>query len=186
MPLRSTRVFHYVDRFAGRIASGGVVLSACCIFVMMVATIVDIVSTQILKAPVMLAYELVSMSLVGAVWLAVAQAQLAERHIVLTFVLARLPETLRRLARCISYWLALLIAAGLVWVFYPALVKSYLTKEAVPTGIPIPVFPSRVLFFIGVIGFLLVCITQVLRITLRGVNGKEVPGSESNKLAGET
>ena len=158
---------------ARKTATIGIVGSSVCIFIMMVAGVVDIVSAQIFRKPVLLAFEVVSISLVGAVWLALAQAQLGERHITISILHSKLSRRGRNIARLFSHILGLLLGLGVCQLAWTLAVRSIAIKEVVPSGIPIPITPARIALLIGAVMFTLIMLTQTVREFTEMVGGRE-------------
>ncbi|MBI2870032.1 MAG: TRAP transporter small permease subunit [Chloroflexi bacterium] len=155
---------------AGKIARLGVIGSSASIMIMMVSGIVDIVSSQIFKAPVLVAYELVGMSLVAAVWLAAAQSQYMDRQIAITVLTARLRRRAGSVVRLVSYLVALALGVSVVWISWPMLVQSIVEKQVVPTGIPIAMYPARLSLLIGAVLFTFICAVQAVSQAVVTVN----------------
>lgn len=154
--------------------------------VLLVATVligaVDVVTTNLFKAPVPSVVELTRVFLVVIVFLGFPQAQLKKSNIVVDIISAKFTGTMKKISRLISALIAMIFFFGIAWAGSLEAIRSTGIKEFASAAIDIPVWPAKIILALG--AFLAGLVSLYCFFTMRSADSSEDNSEKSDSIGG--
>jgi len=117
--------------------------------VILVVMVVDVVRRNMAGSSLAGAYEVVTIMLVGVVFLGLAHAERSDSNIKLTLVTSRLPPRVARRARFVGGSVSLLLCLVISWATIGAAHGSITRGEYQQGILSIPIWPSKAIIALG-------------------------------------
>jgi TRAP-type C4-dicarboxylate transport system permease small subunit len=137
-------------------------LAAGCFFSVMLLIIANILLRGIFKQPILGNYELVGYLTAMGVSFALAHCARVDGHIAAEFIVVRLPKTMQKVISLLVVTLSVCLWGVVIWSMFT---YAYSTKASglVSATAQIAVYPIIVLITIGLVGFWLVLLLQLVQ-----------------------
>ncbi|MGE0801090.1 MAG: TRAP transporter small permease subunit [Lautropia sp.] len=143
------KLFAAVDRWVGRGALAGSVLSSSVLMVTMIASIIDAIGRWLLM-PVQGVFEFNALLIGIVIFLGIAHAQREKRHITVTLLTERLGRRTAALLDAVVLGLSTALFAWTAWLFYQSAADALANHEVAQGVSRFPLFPMKLVMFLGV------------------------------------
>jgi TRAP-type C4-dicarboxylate transport system permease small subunit len=175
------RVITALERLLGTLA-------ALMLLTIMLLVVVDVGLRYLFKSPLGWSYDFISLYLmVGLFFFSLSSTLQHEEHVRVDILLKHFPPAMRHLAELVTYALASLVFAVIVWVTFAKAIGSLQAGEISPGLVPWPTWLSIILVPIGaglmllrmlfrVVGHALTLLTRQPHIALPAVTGSGKAG----------
>jgi TRAP-type C4-dicarboxylate transport system permease small subunit len=147
------------------------IAAASCLLVMMLAGVLDVVTSQTFLRPVYQAYEIAVVFLVLVVWLSVPLVEQEGEQITSTFLYSRMGEGKRGAIDFVSALAATGVTGILALVATQRLFRSFAMDERLPLGQYVPLAPIRLGFALGIYLLTIVCLVKLVLVILERNHG---------------
>lgn len=138
-------------------------LGAICLFAMMIIVFVDVAMRYLFNSPLGFSYDLISLYLmVGVFFFALSDTLRHDEHVRVDILYLRMPEGLRRLCDRISYGLAAVLFAVVLWTGLIRALASTAQGEVMATLIPWPIWVAYWMVPIGTAPIVLLCLLRFI------------------------
>lgn len=140
---------HSIDRVAAALSAILALIAGVLIAVILAVMVTDVAMRNITGSSVAGAYEVLTMMLVGVIFLGLAYAERTDSNIKLTLVTGRLPAAPAKGARVIASLVALAMCAWISWATWNSALLSIDRGEFQQGLLSIPVWPAKLIIAIG-------------------------------------
>lgn len=140
----------------------GIAIAGAAVLAIMFIGAADIAAT-LLNFPIPGAHELIQALMVVVIFLALPEVEARRQHITVDMLTQKLRPTLRRVLGVVNDLLSLLFFSAMAWQGWILFWNSWKIREYAPGLIPFPVYPSKVLFAVGVTLASIVIVVNLLR-----------------------
>ena len=164
----------------GKITSSLDLLAAVCFFAVMVLIIANILLRTIFSQPILGSYELVGYLTAVGVSFALAHCARMGGHIAVDFVVTRLPATMQKVVSVLVTTVSVCLWGVVIWSMFTYAGSTRATGLVSATA-EIPVYPIIGLVTVGLLGFVLVLLLQLvqprqeLALAVKSEHDKKVP-----------
>lgn len=124
-------------------------LAGIALLLMMLVGAIDVISSNLLHAPVAGTYEITETLMVASAFLAMAFAQARGAHIRVDLLTCRLPTRARAVTDLASQLLSAGLFVGIAWYGWDSAIHSIRVGEFSAGSLPLPLWPSRVALAAG-------------------------------------
>lgn len=138
-----------LDRAAARVSSALAMIAGILIAVILAVMVADVAMRNFTGSSVSGAYEVLTMMLVGVIFLGLAYAERTDSNIKLTLVTSRLPGTPAKIARIVSTIVAMLMCLWISWATWNSALLSIDRGEFQQGLLSIPIWPAKLIIAIG-------------------------------------
>ena len=140
---------------------------------LMLMTVADVIMRSFMNRPISGSYELTNLVLTFIVFFGVGYAQHFKEHVVIDVVYERLPHKGRRFISILSSLIYLAITLLICWVVFDY-GRTLVSTNASTAILKIPLWPVAMIAAIGLIGYILAIISDLLLIKEGGVLSNDV------------
>ncbi|MCU0782073.1 MAG: TRAP transporter small permease [Akkermansiaceae bacterium] len=134
--------------FLSRINQYASEISGWLLIAIIVLLMTDFIGRAVSR-PVHGVSELAVFTMVAVVYLGIAHTEKKRGHVRVTAVISRLPHRLQRAFNRVVYLTACAATAVVVWAVAVNAVIAYTSDEAVAGTVPMPVWPVKLVVFVG-------------------------------------
>lgn len=126
--------------------------------------------------------ELTTFVFIATVYLGLAQGEVDDDHIKVSFIYQRVPKTVQRVLYFFNYLLAAIVGGVMAYGAYKSAISSYITDETVAGVMTYPTFPIRTIIFIGIAVYFLQIIVRLFNFFKNKNNPPEKEISDGVKI----
>ena len=150
------------QRMIHRLGNSLAGLSGLCVTYIMLVTTLDVLGRQFFSQSVPGSLEMNRLSLVAAVYLAFAAAELQQRHVEVTLVTSRLSRGWQLVASIVRGMVILTFLGLMIWRTALQALQSIDRAEYTTGLLQLPVWPAKVAIPIGVLAYAFAVIMRMI------------------------
>jgi TRAP-type C4-dicarboxylate transport system permease small subunit len=135
-------IYVIVEKICGRIAGG-------LIMVLMLLTAADVAGRFLFNSPILGAYEISEILMVGIVFLGIAYVQSNKGHVIIEVVTVRMPEKGKIALDTLGYTIGFLMMVLITWDSGGYALKAFITHDYSSGLAKIPLWPGKSLVPLG-------------------------------------
>ena len=170
-----------LDRFMARVSAALALLAGGLIAVILLVMVIDVACRNLAGSSLAGAYEVVTIMLVGVVFLGLAHAERSDSNIKLTLFTSRLPAAVAQKARLVGGSVSLLLCLVATWATISAAQGSIARGEYQQGILSIPIWPAKVIIALG---FTVLAIELVLSLRRTWISPASRAGAAEQEAAG--
>lgn len=162
------------DRLMAVVSSTLALIAGGLIGVILAVMVTDVTRRNVTGGSVAGAYEVITMMLVGVIFLGLAYAERTDSNIKLTLVTSRLPARPAFVARVFSGLVALAMCSWLSWATWGSARLSIERGEFQQGLLSMPIWPAKLVIAIGFLVLTVETVLSLRRTWIRARSGEQV------------
>jgi len=157
----------HAERWFGRAAAAGVLVSCASVTLLMAIGAADIAGTY-LGSPIPGAIEVMESLMVLVIFLALPEVEMSRKHIAVDLIVRRLPGGLRKATSILGDVLSLAFFGAMAWKGWQLFHDSWSVREYAAGLLPFPIYPFKALFAVSVTMVSAIALMNLVSSAVRG------------------
>ena len=159
-------------KMVDRVSSVGDVIASVFLVIIMLLMVSEITGRYVFNKPIPGSFEVVEVCVAVVASIGFASALAQKKHLAVTILTSRLPAKAQPTLSLSAYFLGFIVTGIMVWKLALAVYDSVKVAEITTGLVPVPLYPSKIIFLFAVFLFCL----QFLIHSVDSIRSRKVQG----------